>query len=412
MKASKNGVKVSKQPILISLFTGAGGLDLGLEAAGFKIAGCIEIDKDARATLSKNRPDWQFHKTGNIHQIDPNQLLQDFKLVNVDVDLISAGPPCQPFSKARYWVNGSAPLMKDQRANTIKAFLDVIEAVKPKRFLMENVPGISTFWETKGGKSLNTIEYIERHIKRINKKHGTRYSLKVLPVNAADYGVPQHRMRVFLYASRDGSSIELPSPTHGPDRAKPFCTAWDAIGDLVADTRNPDLRLRGKWADLLPSIPEGHNYLWHTPRGEGLPLFGWRTRFWSFLLKLSKELPSWTIQAKAGPATGPFHWDNRRLSVEECLRLQTFPEGFVVMGAFASQIVQVGNAVPSAIGELFGELMLRPDIPDPKLSLIPSKRKNCPPPGKVSTVPKKYRTLAGEHPDHPGKGLGPRALSR
>ena len=82
-----------------------------------------------------------------------------------------------------------------------------------------------------------------------------------------------------------------------------------------------------KSADLLPAIPEGENYLFHTNRGAGVPLFGWRTRFWNFLFKLAKDRPSWTIQARPGPATGPFHWTNRRLSARELCRLQTFPDG-------------------------------------------------------------------------------------
>ena len=85
------------------------------------------------------------------------------------------------------------------------------------------------------------------------------------------------------------------------------------------------LTVGGKWADLLPTIPEGQNYLWHTNRGGGSQLFGWRTRYWSFLLKLAKNLPSWTIQAHPGSSIGPFHWRNRKLSVPEMCRLQTFP---------------------------------------------------------------------------------------
>ena len=74
---------------------------------------------------------------------------------------------------------------------------------------------------------------------------------------------------------------------------------------------------------LLPSIPEGENYLWYTNRGGGLQLFGWRTRYWSFLLKLAKSLPSWTIQAQPGSAIGPFHWRSRKLTTREMCRLQT-----------------------------------------------------------------------------------------
>jgi DNA (cytosine-5)-methyltransferase 1 len=114
-----------------------------------------------------------------------------------------------------------------------------------------------------------------------------------------------------------------------------------------------DLAVKGKWADLLPSIPEGENYLWHTDRGGGMPLFGWRRCYWSFLLKLAKDKPSWTIQAQPGPAIGPFHWANRRLSMRELCRLQTFPDDVVVTGARGSVQRQLGNAVPSLLAEVF-----------------------------------------------------------
>src|SRR5206468_6143085 len=128
-----------------------------------------------------------------------------------------------------------------------------------------------------------------------------------------------------------------------------YLTAWDAIGDFSQDSNDPDLAISGKWADLLPTIPEGKNYLWHTPRGGGEPLFGWRTRYWNFLLKLAKDQPSWTIQAQPGPAVGPFHWKSRRLSTRELCRLQTFPDDVVIVGDRMSLHRQVGNAVPSLL---------------------------------------------------------------
>ena len=110
--------------------------------------------------------------------------------------------------------------------------------------------------------------------------------------------------------------------------------------------------MSGKWADLLPTIPEGLNYLWHTSRGGGVPLFGWRTRYWSFLLKLAKSKPSWTIQAQPGSAIGPFHWKNRKLSARELCRLQTFPDD-LSFDTSQNQIQRmIGNAVPSLLAEV------------------------------------------------------------
>ncbi|MBC6476942.1 MAG: DNA cytosine methyltransferase [Hormoscilla sp. GM7CHS1pb] len=131
----------------------------------------------------------------------------------------------------------------------------------------------------------------------------------------------------------------------------PYISAWEAIGDIPED-KSQKLKVGGKWADLLPSIPEGENYLWHTDRKGGLPLFGWRTRYWSFLLKLSKRLPSWTIQAQPGSAIGPFHWQNRKLSWQEMAAIQTFPKNFKINGPRTEIQRQIGNAVPSLMSEI------------------------------------------------------------
>src|SRR5260221_13645095 len=104
-------------------------------------------------------------------------------------------------------------------------------------------------------------------------------------------------------------------------------------------------------------MPEGDNYLWHADRCGGKPLFGWRRRYWSFLLKLAKARPSWTIQAQPGPAIGPFHWDNRYLSMRELCRLQTFPDDVHVVGTRASIQKQLGNAVPSLLAEVMAREM-------------------------------------------------------
>lgn len=167
-------------------------------------------------------------------------------------------------------------------------------------------------------------------------------------------------------------------------------TAWDAIGDL--DDEGPgELALTGKWAALLPSIPEGRNYLWHTERGGGVPLFGYRTRYWNFLLKLSKRRPSWTIQAQPGPSTGPFHWRSRRLSLRELCRLQTIPDDIMIAGSLAEARRQVGNAVPCALAYALAQALgrhflgfKRPSGPCP---LVPQRRRLVPPAEAVAAVP-------------------------
>jgi DNA (cytosine-5)-methyltransferase 1 len=409
---------------VLSLFTGAGGLDLGLEAAGFEIVGCVEMNDDARRTLAKNRPAWSVSTPGDIHAHEPGALVRSFGLKQGEVALVSGGPPCQPFSKSSYWVNGGAPGMRDPRAATLHAYLGVVEAALPEVMLLENVKGIAYSRSGKPGEQHEAaLDVLRCELDAINARHGTEYAPHVLHLDAARYGVPQHRERVFVLATRDGQALELPKATHGdPARGGGsvvrYATAWDALAELDA-TKNddPTLKLTGYWAALLPSIPEGHNYLWHTPRGGGEPLFGWRTKYWSFLLKLAKLRPSWTLQALPGPATGPFHWRNRRLSIEEMARLQTFPEDARrIEGSYFSARRQVGNAVPSAVGELLGLVMRREVFGeggvDLKLSLIPELLEAQPRRHPVRKVPDKYHALRGVHADHPGVGKGPGALKR
>ena len=395
----------------VSLFTGAGGLDLGLEKAGFNTRLCVEYDDDARSTIRRNRPGWELSIPGDIHELQAQAVMAQAGLGESDLVLLTGGPPCQPFSKSGYWSNGDAKRLGDPRAATLQAFLGIVEAALPEIILLENVRGFVFAGKDEG------FRLIERGLMHINKKKGTLYKLVVIRLNAAHFGIPQLRERVFLIASRAGLEFEPPEATHGDhDNLEPYRTAWDAIGDLDVDVWPKDLALTGKWAGLLPSIPEGHNYLWHTPGGGGEPLFGWRTRFWSFLLKLAKCRPSWTIQAEPGPATGPFHWRSRMLSARELCRLQTFPDDFVIEGNRRSAQRQVGNAVPCALAELLGLAIRRQFLGTSdvrtQLEFTTASRGPTPPPHRRRRVPKEYFALRGKHCVHPGTGLGPGAARR
>jgi len=405
--------ELSSARSVLSLFTGAGGLDLGLEAAGFRPVLCVEIEEDARSTLNYNRPRWPLSNPGDILELSPAQLLNQAGLRPRQLTLLAGGPPCQPFSKSAYWANGHGSRLKDPRARTLRAFIRVVDATLPRVLLLENVKGL-----TYSGKDEGFVA-LRRGIAAINRRHRTRYALQTLHLNTADYGVPQNRERVFIVASIDGAKLERPAPTHGDDGVlEPYLTAWDAIGSLDRETWPPELKPMGRWADLLPSIPEGQNYLWHTPRNQpngGEPLFGWRTRYWSYLLKLAKNKPAWTIQAEPGPATGPFHWRSRLLSIEELCRLQTFPTDYQIIGGRRSAHRQVGNAVPSAIGELLGLEIRRQLLGEAvrrTLRLLPSRRRSCPPAEAPARVPRQYLELRGRHRDHPGTGHGPGARRR
>jgi DNA (cytosine-5)-methyltransferase 1 len=403
-------------PILISLFSGAGGLDYGLEAAGFRTGAAVEIDHDCCQTLRANRS-WHVIERSIFH-VSTDEMLEAAGARRRDLDLVIGGPPCQPFSKSGYWADGDTKRLSDPRAGTLGAYMRVVEEALPKAFILENVEGLAYDQKNEG------LSFVLDMVDRINRRARVRYRPTFEVLCAADYGVPQLRHRLFLVASREGHTFTFPRATHVPvlDRhakERPLLdlpthrTAWDAF-DGVRPGADEDLVMRGKWADLLPSIPEGQNYLWHTERGEGLPLFGWRRRYWSFLLKLAKTRPSWTIQAQPGPGTGPFHWENRRLSMRELCRLQTFPDDVQVQGAsYRTVHKQVGNAVPSLLGEILGRAVraqiLEEAVPRSPLKLLRPARSQAPPPEPVADVPRKYRHLRGTHEPHPGTGRGYRA---
>lgn len=399
----------------ISLFTGAGGLDLGIESAGFNVALCVENDALCRKTLKNNRGNWLLSEPTDVHELRPEEALQQAGIGVGELALLAGGPPCQPFSKSSYWFRGDTQRLSDPRASTIGAYLKFIEVIQPKVLLLENVKGLLYNGKDEG------LRFLRDQLQKINKTKGTCYELSVAVLNCADFGVPQSRERVFLIAERSGLPFDAPKPTHfSADQAKAIGaerhrTAWDALWDLDSDEWPKHLNSSGKWAALLPTIPEGRNYLWHTPKSEGLPLFGWRTRYWSFLLKLAKNRPSWTIQAEPGPATGPFHWRSRKLSIRELCRLQTFPDTFEIIGDYRSCHRQIGNAVPPAITEILGLEIRRQFFGENVLctsSFVPSQRAVCPSPEPVKPVPPQYRNLLSDHEDHPGTGLGPGAQRR
>ena len=261
---------------------------------------------------------------------------------------------------------------------------------------MENVTGF-----VQGANA--AVASIHDALSRINDRQGTSYRLQTRVLDAERFGVPQKRRRAILVALRDGSDFRWPEPTHDfPVRA------WDAFVGLRDTTPPPEAS--GRWAGLLPSIPEGRNYLWHTDRGGGQPLFGYRTRYWSFLLKLAKALPSWTLSAQPGPSSGPFHWENRPLRVSELLRLQTFPASWIVEGGRREQVLQVGNATPPLLGEILGRSLMTMMGKEPSghLSHAVPFTGEVPAEEPVMPVPSSFLVNEGYHAAHPGTGRGPR----
>jgi DNA (cytosine-5)-methyltransferase 1 len=347
--------RVSELPA-ISLFSGAGGLDLGVERAGYKVLASVEYDRDSAATLRQNFPHSAVLE-GDVRSFSTRKILRSAGLRKREAELLVGGPPCTPFSKSGNWLEYKRT-GGDPEAGLLEHYLRVLDEARPRKFLLENVFGLAydnhnAYWFKKLFDTFGELGYKVDH--------------KVLL--AADFGVPQRRQRLIILGSRDGKPT-FPEATHsGPHETRrkydtallPHVTSGDAIGDLVKrkDLAEGEESVNGQYGHLLPKIPPGDNYLFYTDkRGHPEPLFEWRKRYWSFLLKLDPKQPSPTIQAQPGPYVGPFHWKNRRLRVLEIKRLQTFPDDYEIVGSRRSVQMQIGNAVPPLLAEQLGTSLL------------------------------------------------------
>jgi DNA (cytosine-5)-methyltransferase 1 len=338
----------------ISLFTGAGGLDIGLEKAGFSPKICVENDKERCNVLGLNRSYWKVASL-DIRSVSAAALLRKAGLRRGNVALISGGPPCQPFSKAAFWVpDRFRPYRRDERRSLLNEFARIVVGCRPKAFVFENVAGLAY--------STNR-RYLDL-FRRTMEKSGYTISARIL--NSADYGVPQKRERLFVIGSKDEVKFDFPKPTHcgdphkiGHKGLKPHVTAGSAIGHLgngdASDLEKPG----GKWGHLLPKVPPGQNYLFFTKeRGHPHPLFKWRSKYWSFLAKLSPSKPSWTIPARPGPYTGPFHWRSRKLRIAEVKRLQTFPASWSISSDPSKARSALGDATPPKEAHILGNAII------------------------------------------------------
>ncbi len=361
---------------MISIFCGAGCFDLGFETAGFETLLAIDSDKDCCATVKLNR-NWNVINLP-VESITTKELLKFSNLRRKELDLLVGAPPCQPYSKCAHGVLGSPLGFDDDRAKTINEYFRILEGLLPKAFVIENVPQFIS------GKNERVKDYIKRKIYNINTHNNTNYKITFCKINSAWFGVPQLRERIFIIGSRDGYDFEIPEirfldNKNFENETETYRSSWDAIGHLSKSSKtNENLKVGGKWAHLLKTIPPGANYHWHTQRGGGKEIFVWRSRYFNFLLKLNPLLPSWTIAAQPGSSTGPFHWENRKLSIKELQVLQTIPEDYEFVGGAQSIRRQIGNGVPSALGELIGKEIRRQffgeRVSSKNIKLIPNKK--------------------------------------
>ncbi|MFB9239314.1 DNA cytosine methyltransferase [Plantactinospora siamensis] len=341
--------------VAISLFSGAGGLDLGVEDAGYQVRAAVERDEDAATTMEKNfltLPGPVIRS--NILDVPTQDILKAAGLRGkARPDLLVGGPPCTPFSKSGFWLEWKRKGL-DPDASLLQAYTRVLREACPKKFILENVYALT----------YNNLASKTAYERLLSEIDDAGYDCVAKVLHAADYGVPQARPRLFVIGAKKGNPIpQHPEPTHGGrwerratgDSNRPHVTSGEALDGLICDPEPGEI-VNGKYGALLPEIPPGDNYLYYTAeRGHPEPKFGWRSRFWSFLLKLDPDRPSPTIQAQPGPNIGPFHWENRRLRVPELRRLFTFPDWFEFVGKRGSVQAQLGNSVPPLLAQRVAE---------------------------------------------------------
>lgn len=326
----------------LSLFSGAGGLDLGFLEAGFDILGCVEIEHNycetLRANVGGNR---HFGEGTNVHEVDIRKF-DAAQYRDAGIRCVIGGPPCQTFSAAGRRAGGVIGT-SDERGQLFQAYCEILDELNPEVFVFENVYGLPG---ANGGKPFKEIcaAFAER---------GYKLSWEV--VDAADYGVPQHRERLIMVGSR-GKPFVFPLPTHGPDSpsGKPLISVLHAIGDLQDPAEPFHDDLGGMYGHLLPQVPEGLNYSYFTAEmNHPAPVFAWRSKFHDLLYKVDRNAPCRTIKAQPGKFTGPFHWKNRHFTTAELKRLQTFPDDYELRGSRGIVLEQIGNSVPPALAAVF-----------------------------------------------------------
>jgi len=354
---------------VLSLFSGAGCLDLAVERCAepfgangartegpFTVAAATDCDARALRSLQANFPGVPTI-CGDIRELSTRDLLNTAGLTKGEAELVVGGPPCTPFSKSGFWLEEKRS-STDPNASLLDEYARIVAEAQPRAFILENVQGLT--YATHKAQLSRVLEQFT----------GAGYRPTYRVLMAADYGDPQLRRRVFVVGRRDGGDFRFPEPTHSgwsehtrtfDPTKQPYVTAGSAIGPLLSGPSAPGEIVEGTFADLLAEVPPGQNYLWHTERYGGRDVFKWRSRYWTFLLRLDPDRPSSTLQAQPGPWVGPFHWQNvrndegipraRRLSQAELLRLMSLPDDFLVKGDGATIRRQLGNAVPLELGK-------------------------------------------------------------
>jgi DNA (cytosine-5)-methyltransferase 1 len=365
------------KPVAISLFSGLGGIDIGLHQAGIETAVCVEKDPQAAKTLKANssahstqplstgeliekRYPWKVLEE-DIYDVSTEEILNAAGLDRGEVDLLVGGPPCQTFSRSN---EGDRKGTDASRGMLYEEYARVLQEVQPKAFIFENVRGLAS---ANDGEDLKIIE---------EKLASAGYSIRHEVVNAADYGVPQTRDRILILGLHSDEPPHFPDPTHVEADVtltdKPtWRTAGEALSDFdldafIEEQGGYENAVGGKYGYLLKDIPLGANYQHfserkYDPEKEEYverdkaeldeKVFGWRSRHWNYLLKQDRDRSTWTIQADPGTYVGPFHWRSRPYSLLEQMRLMDIPTSYYVAGSPRDIQRQIGNAVPPGLAE-------------------------------------------------------------
>jgi len=373
---------------VISLFSGGMGLDLGLDSTGhYELVACVEKEKvfcdtiRANVAAGKVNPKLKVFQC-DISELDPAAVLAAVGLKPGEVDVIVGGPPCQTFSTA-----GKRESVQDPRGTLLWQFLRYIEYMQPKFFLMENVRGlVSAALQHRpiiqrpenGGPALTDNELpgsvLRQFSQDLQSIPNAAYHFDVFEVNSVNYGAPQIRERVIFIGNRFNMQVDFPNPTHGPAASikpqsdmfqgttlLPWATLRDAIGNLSeADPIVLDFSPRKK--SFLSLVPPGSNWrslpieLQMESMGKAWHAKGGRSGWWR---RLTFDLPCPTLMTMPNHAsTALCHpTETRALSLKEYARIQEFPDDWEFSGTVSERYRQVGNAVPTRLGQVAGEVV-------------------------------------------------------
>jgi DNA (cytosine-5)-methyltransferase 1 len=369
-----------------SFFSGAMGLDLGLESVGLQATLAVEIDKDCCKTIRTNRPDLALIE-GSVSDQSGQSLRAARGGFAGEVFMMVGGPPCQSFSPG-----GNRAGVSDSRGNLIYEYMRLISEVRPRYFVFENVANIVTAAlrhrpiSERPGKNWNLSAYKVRNgtgddgnvpldademagsaIQQILSDYlSIGYYIHFGVLDAADYGAPQHRLRFVMLGARAGfAPPAIPPATHGHGRKSPFRTVHDAIADLEG-APGPHSVYTPNVARYFRAVPEGKNWrslpadMQREAMGPSFDAGGGKT---GFFRRLAWDRPAPTITGAANrKASALCHPSQTRpVSVRECARIQGFPDDWQVTGSMAAQYRQIGNAVPVALGAAVGVAVLVSD---------------------------------------------------